>query len=165
MPSFDVVSKVDLQEVDNALNQAKKEISTRFDFRGTNTELSLGEDRASVLIKTNSTEKLDAAYEVLLGKAVKRGLSARAIERKDPEKTGINSVRQTVLIRQGIPQDKAKELVKVIKDSKLKVQASIQADQLRVTGKNKDDLQSAIGLLRQQQEAQQIDLQFINFRD
>lgn len=165
MPSFDVVSKVDLQEVDNALNQAKKEISTRFDFRGTNTDLSLGEDRSSVLIKSNSQEKVDAAYEVFLTKAVKRGLSARSIERKDPEKTGINAVRQTVVIRQGIPQEKAKAMVKAVKDSKLKVQASIQADQLRVTGKNKDDLQAAIALLRQQQQAEQIDLQFINFRD
>lgn len=165
MPSFDVVSKVDLQEVDNAVNNAKKELLTRFDFRGTNTELTLGEDRSSLTIKSSDTQRLDAAYDVFLQKAVKRGLTARSIERKDPEAAGLNTVKQTVVIRQGIPQDKAKELVKAVKDSKLKVQASIQADQLRVTGKSRDDLQSAIALLKQQQETLQIDLQFINFRD
>lgn len=165
MPSFDVVSKVDLQEVDNAVNNAKKEIQTRFDFRGTQTELTLGEDRSSVILKSNSEQRLDAAYEVLLQKAVKRGLSARSIDRADPEKVGMGMVKQTVTVKQGISTEKAKELVKVIKESKLKVQASIQGDQLRVQGKNRDDLQEAIALLKQQQEPQQIDLQFINFRD
>lgn len=165
MPSFDVVSKVDLQEVDNAVNNARKEIQTRFDFRGSDTELTLGEDRASVVINSNSEQRLDAAYEVFLQKAVKRGLTARSIERKDPEKIGMGRVKQTVVVKQGIAQEKAKELVKVVKESKLKVQASIQGDTLRVTGKNKDDLQSVIALLRGQQEKQQIDLQFENFRD
>lgn len=165
MPSFDVVSKVDLQEVDNAVNNAIKEIQTRFDFRGTHTELTLGEDRSSVILKANSEQRLDAAYEVFLQKAVKRGLSARSIERKDPEKTGMSLVKQTILIKQGVSQENAKELVKVVKESKLKVQASIQGDQLRVTGKNRDDLQEAIALLKQQQEKLQVDLQFINFRE
>jgi len=165
MPSFDVVSKVDLQEVDNAVNNSKKEIQTRFDFRGTQTEINLGEDRASVILKANSEQRLDAAYEVFLQKAVKRGLSARAMERKDVEKIGMGLVKQAVVIKQGIPTDKAKELVKVLKESKLKVQASIQGDQLRVQGKSRDELQEAIALLRQQQEKIQLDLQFINFRD
>jgi cyclic-di-GMP-binding protein len=165
MPSFDVVSKVDLQEVDNAVNNARKEITTRFDFQGTRTELTLNEDRTSILLKSNSEPKLDAAYEVFLNKAVKRGLSARAIERGDPEQIGMGLVKQTITVKQGISAEKAKDLVKVTKESKLKVQASIQADQLRVTGKNRDDLQEAIALLRQQQERLSLDLQFINFRD
>ncbi len=165
MPSFDVVSKVDLQEVDNAVNNARKELSTRFDFQGTKTEILLGDDKSSVILKSNSEPKLDAAYEVFLHKAVKRGLSARAIERKDPEQMGMGMVKQTVTIKQGIAQEKAKDLIRVLKDSKLKVQASIQADQLRVTGKNRDDLQSAIAVLRGEQERIQLDLQFTNFRD
>lgn len=165
MPSFDVVSKVDLQEVDNAVNNAIKEIQTRFDFRGTHTELTLGEDRSSVILKANSEQRLDAAYEVFLQKAIKRGLSARSIERKDPEATGMSMVKQTILIKQGVSQENAKELVKVVKEAKIKVQASIQGDQLRVTGKNRDDLQEAIALLKQQQEKLQVDLQFINFRE
>ena len=165
MPSFDVVSKVDLQEVDNAVNNARKELATRFDFQGTKTELSLGEDRSSLVLKSNSQQKLDDAYMIFLQKAVKRGLSARSIDRKDPEQIGMGMVKQTVVIKQGIPQDKAKELIKFLKDSKLKVQASIQADQLRVTGKNRDDLQEAIALLKGQQEKVLLDLQFTNFRD
>lgn len=165
MPSFDVVSKVDLQEVDNAVNNAIKEIQTRFDFRGTHTELTLGEDRSSVILKANSEQRLDAAYEVFLQKAIKRGLSARSIERKDPEATGMSLVKQTIVIKQGVSQENAKELVKVVKEAKIKVQASIQGDQLRVTGKNRDDLQEAIALLKQQQEKLQVDLQFINFRE
>src|SRR5262245_61773009 len=165
MPSFDVVSKVDLQEVDNAVNNARKELNTRFDFQGTRTEVTLGEDRASLVIRSNSEPKLDAAYEVFLAKAVKRGLSARSIERADVEQIGMGMVKQTITVKQGISQEKAKDLVKVVKDSKMKVQASIQGDQLRVTGKNKDDLQAAIALLKQQQAVVSLDLQFINFRD
>jgi cyclic-di-GMP-binding protein len=165
MPSFDVVSKVDLQEVDNAVNNARKELSTRFDFQGTGTEISLGPDRASVLLKSNSEPKLDAAYEVFLNKAVKRGLSARGITRAEVEKSGMGMVRQTITFQQGIPIEKAKDLAKVVKDSKMKVQAAIQGDQLRVTGKNRDDLQAAIALLRQQQDRLSLDLQFNNFRD
>ncbi|MBX5482554.1 MAG: YajQ family cyclic di-GMP-binding protein [Myxococcaceae bacterium] len=165
MPSFDVVSKVDLQEVDNAVNNAKKEILTRYDFRGSNTELTLGDDKASLTIKTNDEVKLNAAYDVFLQKAVKRGLSARSIDRGPIEKVGMGMVKQTITIKQGIPTEKAKELVKVVKESKLKVQASIQGDQLRVTGKSKDDLQQAIALLRAQQDKIQLDLQFNNFRD
>jgi cyclic-di-GMP-binding protein len=165
MPSFDVVSKVDLQEVDNAVNNARKEITTRFDFQGTKTELELAPDRASILLRSTAEQRLDAAYDVFLNKAVKRGLSARSIERGDIEKIGMGMVKQTVTVKQGIGMEKAKDLSKVIKDSKLKVQASIQGDQLRVTGKNRDDLQSAIALIKQQQERLQLDLQFINFRD
>jgi uncharacterized protein YajQ (UPF0234 family) len=165
MPSFDVVSKANLQEVDNAFNQAKKEISTRYDFQGTSTELTLGEDKASFLIKSSSDGRVQAALDVLQSKLVKRGVSLRCLKIGDLDTAALGQVKQTVTVQQGIAQEKGKDLVRVIKDSKLKVQASIQADQLRVSGKNKDDLQSAIALLRQQQESMNIDLQFINFRD
>ncbi len=165
MPSFDVVSKVDLQEVDNAVNNAKKELSTRFDFQGTKTEITLQEDGATVLIRSNSEPKLNSAYEVFLNKAVKRGLSAFAIQRGDVEQVGMGLVKQLITIKQGINQENAKDLIKVLKESKIKVQGSIQADQLRVTGKNRDDLQAAIALLKQQQQRLTLDLQFTNFRD
>ena len=165
MPSFDVVSKPNLQEVDNAFNQAKKEISTRYDFQGTSTEIILGEDKGSFLLKSSSEGRVQAALDVLQSKLVKRGVSLRFLNVGDVDSAALGQVKQTVTLQQGIPQDKGKDLVRVIKDSKLKVQASIQADQLRVSGKSKDDLQQAIALLRQQQEPLKIELQFINFRD
>jgi cyclic-di-GMP-binding protein len=165
MPSFDVVSKVDLQELDNAVNQAKKEIATRFDFQGTRTEVKLGEDRASVLLKSSAEGRLQAAYEVLLSKAIKRGVSARALKPGEVDKSALGQVKQTVALQQGVAIEKARDLVKAIKDAKGKVQASIQGDQLRITGKSRDELQAAMALLRQQQEALGIDLQFANFRD
>lgn len=165
MPSFDVVSKIDLQELDNAVNQTRKEISTRYDFQGTHTEVTLADDKASILLKANSEGRLDAAYDVLLAKMGKRGVSLRGVTRERPEKAAMGHLRQLVKVEQGIPVEKAKDLVKVLKDSKLKVQGSIQGDQLRVSGKNKDDLQAAIKLLKEQQDRISLDLQFINFRD
>jgi len=165
MPSFDVVSKANLQEVDNAWNQAKKEIATRYDFQGTHTEITLGEDKASFLIKSSSEGRVEAALEVLEGKLVKRGVSLRFLKAGDLDTAALGQVKQPVTLQQGIPVDKGKELVRVLKDSKLKVQASIQADQLRVSGKSKDDLQAAMALLRQQQDALSLELQFTNFRD
>lgn len=165
MPSFDVVSKANLQEVDNAYNQAKKEISTRYDFQGTSTELSLGEDRASFLIKSSSEGRVQAALDVLQSKLVKRGVSLRFLKAGDLDSAALGQVKQALTLQQGISQDKGKDLVRTLKDSKLKVQASIQADQLRVSSKSRDELQQAIALLKGQQEPMQIDLQFINFRD
>lgn len=165
MPSFDAVSKIKLEELDNALNQARKEISTRYDFQGTQTELVLADDKLSITLKSTSEGRVDAAWEVLLGRLIKRGVSVRAIEREKMEKASLGSVKQLVKLQQGIPIEKAKELIRVLKDSKLKVTAAIQADQLRVTGKNRDDLQSAMAMLREQQDPQKIELQFTNFRD
>jgi uncharacterized protein YajQ (UPF0234 family) len=165
MPSFDAVSKINLQELDNAVNQAKKEISTRFDFQGTHTEITVAEDKGSILLKSSSEGRIDAAYDVLQSKFIKRGISLRCMTREDMDTAALGHVKQVIKLQQGIPVEKAKDLIKVLKESKLKVQGSIQADQLRVTGKNRDDLQEAIALLRGQQEAQKIDLQFTNFRD
>lgn len=165
MPSFDVVSKMDLQEVDNALNQARKEISTRYDFQGFVTAVELAQDQKSVMLKTRDTEKLKAAREIVLQKLSKRGISLRGVQMGDVDTAGLGQVKQVLTFQQGIPVEKSKEMVKLLKESKLKLQGSIQGDALRVTGKSRDDLQSAIALFRQHQDALAIDLQFDNFRD
>lgn len=161
MPSFDVVSKVDMQEVDNAVNQVKKELATRYDFRGTSSEID--RDEKGITLRSGDKEHLNAAYKVLMEKFVKRGVSLKSLDPQEPEPAAKQSMRQLIQIKDGIPTEKGKELVKLIKDAKLKVQAQIQDEQVRVTGKNKDDLQATIRLLRGSDV--QLDLQFINFRD
>ncbi len=161
MPSFDVVSKVDEQEIDNALNQTKKELATRYDFRGTSSEIE--QTPEGILLRSNDKEHLSAAYKVLLEKLVKRNVSLKSIEAKDPEPAAKNTLRQLILVKQGISTEKGKELVKLIKDAKLKVQGSIQDEQVRVSGKNKDDLQACIQAVRAKDFG--VELQFINFRD
>ena len=165
MPSFDIVSEVDLQEVDNAVNQARKELQGRFDFRGVPVDLKLADDKKSIQLKTDGEERLDAVWDVLLGKLIKRGMTPNALERGKKEPVGGKQFKQDVKLQQGIPTEKAKELVKLIKDSKIKVQASIQGETVRVTGKDRDDLQAAIRLCRSNAEPMKIDLQYTNFRD
>jgi cyclic-di-GMP-binding protein len=165
MPSFDVVSKIDLAELDNAVNQTKKELSTRYDFQGAQSDVVVAPDHTSLTVKANSEERVQAAKEVLLAKLSKRGISLRVLQYEDIEKTGLSNVKQLIRLQQGIPVEKSKELIKVLKESKLKVQASIQADQLRVTGKSRDDLQAAMALFRGQQDVLKLDMQFTNFRD
>lgn len=165
MPSFDAVSKIDMQELDNALNQAKKEIGSRFDFQGTATSIELAADKKSLLLRGNSAGRIQAASDVLLAKLTKRGVSLRALEHGKIEPAQNGHVKQTVKLVEGIAVEKAKKLAAAIKDAKLKVQASIQGDALRVSGKNRDDLQEAMRLLRAQQDELDIDLQFNNFRD
>ena len=147
MPSFDVVSKINLAELDNALNQTKKEIQTRFDFQGTQTEVSLADERTAIFLKSSSEGRLQAAYDVLQSKLVKRGVSLRCPGPEEIEQTVARRGQADHPAAAGHQLEKAKELVKVMKESKMKVQGSIQGDQLRVTGKNKDDLQAAIKLL------------------
>ncbi len=162
MPSFDVVSKIDMQEVDNAVNQSKKELATRYDFRGTETSIEQTPE-PGIVIRSSDKEHLSAAYKVLMEKMVKRNVSLKALDPKEPEPATKNTLRQLILLKQGISTEKGKELVKLIKDAKLKVQAQIQDEQVRVTGKNKDDLQATIRLLRGADVG--LDLQFVNFRD
>jgi uncharacterized protein YajQ (UPF0234 family) len=161
MASFDVVSKVDLMELDNALNTARKEIAQRYDFRGTNTDLERGPE--GITIRSSDESRAAAALSVLRERMAKRGVSQRCLDPKDVEAAGGKTVRQLVVIKQGIETETAKKIVKAIKDSKLKVQAQIQGDELRVTGKNRDDLQAAIALIRKNDFG--IDLQYVNFRD
>jgi uncharacterized protein YajQ (UPF0234 family) len=160
-PSFDVVSKVDRQEVDNALNQAAKELAQRFDFRGTGTSISWAGEEA-VSIESETEERAKAAVEVFKEKLIKRSISLKAFEADEPAVSGkIYKVRGRIL--QGIATEKAKEISKAIRDEKFKgVQAQIQGDQLRVSGKKKDDLQAVIALLKSRDFG--IALQFVNYR-
>jgi uncharacterized protein YajQ (UPF0234 family) len=160
-PSFDVVSKVDRQEVDNALKQAAKELSQRYDFRGTGTSIAWSGDEA-VVIESETEQRALAAVEVFKEKLVKRSVSLKALDMGEPAASGkVYKVNGKIL--QGIAADKAKEISKAIRDEKLKgVQAQIQGDQLRVTGKKKDDLQAVIALLKGRDFG--IALQFVNYR-
>ena len=162
MPSFDVVSQVDSQEIDNAINQAKKEIDTRYDFKGSLAELDIEDKKIS--IKAADKMKLQAMAEILRQKMSKRGISPKALKFEEPEKASGDSLRQIVIVQEGISTEQAKKLVKLIKDKNLKkIQTQIQGEQLRVTGPKRDDLQEVISILKE--EAQDIALQFVNFRD
>jgi uncharacterized protein YajQ (UPF0234 family) len=161
MPSFDVVSKVDLMELDNAINTAQKELSQRYDFRGTNTQLERTPE--GIILRTSDEQRATATLQVLRERLAKRSVSQRCLDPGDVEPAGGQTVRQLIKIKQGIESDTAKKIVKAIKDSKIKVQAQIQGDELRVTGKNKDDLQGAMQLIRRGDFG--IDLQYINFRE
>jgi cyclic-di-GMP-binding protein len=160
MPSFDIVSKVDLQEVDNAVNQAVKEITQRFDFKGTVNELELEKDSLKILAADEY--KLEAIKDILIGKLVRRGLSPKCFDYGKVEPASAGSVRVRVAIVQGISKEKGKDIVKLIKDTKLKVQAQIMEDQVRVTGKKIDDLQDVMQFLKGQDLG--IELQFENMR-
>jgi uncharacterized protein YajQ (UPF0234 family) len=161
MPSFDVVSKVDLMELDNALNTAGKELAQRYDFRGTNTNLERKPE--GIVLRSSDEPHAAAALTVLRERMSKRGVSQRCLDPKDVEPAGGQTVRQLILVKQGIETETAKKMVKAIKDAKIKAQAQIQGDELRVTGKNRDDLQAAIALLRKGDYG--LDLQFVNFRE
>lgn len=161
--SFDVVSKVDMSEVRNAVDQAMKEIGQRYDFKGSISKIEVKEGTALILTSDDEI-KLKAVVDVLQSKLHKRGVSIRAMEFGKLEAGSKGSVRQEVKINQGIPGEKAKALVAAIKTAKLKVQGAIQGDQLRITGKSKDDLQEAIALFKKEQEKHAIDLQFTNYR-
>lgn len=160
MPSFDIVSKVDMQEVDNAVNQVSKEIEQRYDFKGTSNQIDLEKD--SLVILAADEYKLQAVVDILKGKLVRRGVSPKCLDFGAKEPASGGAVRQRVAIIQGIGQDKGKELVKAIKQSKLKVQGQIMEDQVRVTGKKIDDLQEVIQLLKGSDFG--IELQFVNMR-
>ncbi len=158
--SFDVVSEVDMQEVDNAVNQAKKEIGPRYDFRGSKAEISLEGDTIKII--GDDEYKLNAIIDVLKGKMVKRNVAIKNLDYGKVEPAAGATVRQIITIKKGITKENAKEVVKAIKNMKIKVQASIQEDQVRVSGKDKDDLQAVIQMLKQLDIP--VELQFVNFR-
>jgi uncharacterized protein YajQ (UPF0234 family) len=165
MPSFDVVSKVNEQEVDNAFQQAKKEIDQRYDFKGTETSLEkVTAPEKGLRIRSTTEQRLEAARAVLVEKMAKRGVPLRGLKYGNVEQSG-KQVSQVLSFSQGIEVEKAKAIVKAIKDSKLKVQGSIQGDAVRVSGKSRDDLQSAMQLVRGKQDELKVDLMFENFRD
>ncbi|WP_438448291.1 YajQ family cyclic di-GMP-binding protein [Gorillibacterium sp. sgz5001074] len=158
--SFDIVSKVDMQEVNNAINQAQKEIDTRFDFKNSKSSIEL--DKEDITLSSDDEFKLQNVMDILQSKLTKRGISIKNLEYGKVEPASGATVRQKIKLKQGIGQDMAKKINTLIKDSKLKVQSQIQGDQLRVTGKSRDDLQKIIQLLKGADLP--IELQFINFR-
>jgi cyclic-di-GMP-binding protein len=161
MPSFDVVSKLAMHEVDNAVQQAQKEVGTRFDFRDTNATIERTEE--GIMLRANSESRVEAAYNVLQEKLAKRKVSLKSLDPQKREPAAGSTYRQLVKLTQGISKEKAKDVVQYLKSTKLKVQAAIQGDAVRVTGKKKDDLQECIQALRSQDFG--IDLQYENFRD
>ena len=158
--SFDIVSSVDLQEVKNAIAQATKEIQTRFDLKGTGSSIELSGEE--IVLASSDEFKLKAVREILEGRLVKRSVPLKALSFGEIDTALGGTVRQKVALQKGIPIEKAREIVKIIKGTKLKVQAAIQGDQLRVNGKNKDDLQSVMQVLRETDLG--IDMQFTNRR-
>jgi uncharacterized protein YajQ (UPF0234 family) len=162
MPSFDVVSELDLMEVENAFNQARKELSQRFDFKGTSTDLERQQD-GSILVKANSEGRAEAAYGVLMEKLAKRGVPLEGLDPQKVEPAAGGHVRQLVKLKKGIKAEDAKKIVALVKDSGLKLQASIQGEAVRITGKKRDDLQAAMQAVRG--AGLGIPIRFQNFRD
>ena len=160
MPSFDVVSDFDAHEASNGIDQANREVNTRFDFKGTASKFEL--DGQLITLTSQSDFQLKQMLDIMRQKLAKRGIDVGCLEERDPELTG-NEARQTVLMRKGIESDLARKLVKQVKGSKLKVQTAIQGDKLRISGKKRDDLQAVIALLKESDAG--LPLQYENFRD
>ena len=161
--SFDITSNVDLQEVDNALNQAKKEVAQRYDFKGTKASIEFDAKESKLVLVADDEFKLNALWEIVQTRLIRRNVPVRNLTRGTPIPAANSTVRQEIALQQGIPSDKAKDIVKFLKDAKLKkVQAAIQGDQLRVSSASKDDLQEAMRLLREQDFG--FALQFGNYR-
>ncbi|PWT83707.1 MAG: YajQ family cyclic di-GMP-binding protein [Acidobacteria bacterium] len=162
MPSFDLVSEVNKQEVDNAINQARKELGTRFDFKGSKATIELT-NPSLIELSAEDAGKLRSLVEIVIAKLAKREIDLRNVERKEPSISPLGHGRQEIHIKQGLEGDKAKEIIKAIKGLDLKVQSQIQDQQIRVTGKKRDDLQSVIQFLRAKDFG--VGLSFRNFRD
>ncbi len=162
MPSFDVVNQVDLQEVDNAVNITKKVIANRYDFRGSETEINLDRKQLQITITTEDSMRLQAVQDTLAGNLIKRKLSPKALEYKEPEGTSKGGVKVVVVLKQGIDKEMAKKITKLIKEQKMKVQTQIQDEQVRVTAKKIDDLQTVIALLKEKDL--EIPLQYVNMK-
>lgn len=160
--SFDIICEVNMQEVTNSINQAMKEIGQRFDFKGSKSNIELDKGKGTITLISDDEIKLKSVIDILQSKFVKRGISLKALHYGKVEQAAGNTVRQVITIQQGIPQDKAKEIVKFIKDTKLKVSAEIQKDQIRVRGKKIDDLQAIISKLKEKDFG--IHIQFANYR-
>jgi len=158
--SFDVVCKLDMQEVTNALDQARREVDTRYDLKGSRNEIAL--EKTDIVIQSADEMKLKAVVDILQSRLHKRGVPLKALTYGKVEPAAGSTFRQRIGLQQGIPIDKAREIVRLVKDTKLRVQAAIQEDQVRVSGKNKDDLQRVIALLRERDLG--IALQFVNYR-
>ncbi len=161
MPSFDIVAKTDMAEVDNAVQNMVREIATRYDFKGSKCTVERKEE--ALILNADDDLKLKQMHELLQGHMARRKIEAGVLEYKTPEKAAGQSVRQTVVIKQGIDKELAKKIVKDLKETKLKIQAAIQGDEVRITGKARDDLQDAIAAVKAMKT--ELPLQFVNFRD
>jgi len=161
MPSFDIVSQVNSMEIENAVNIAKKELANRFDFKGSNAEIAL--EKNEIKLSAGDAFKIKALAEIVLGKLAKRNISLKSVETKEPEISPLGHARQVIQIKQGIEATLAKQVAAFVRDLKLKVTTQIQGDEIRVTGKSRDDLQAVIGAVRAQDFPAA--LQFQNFRD
>ena len=160
MPSFDIVSNIDNHEITNAVDQANREVTTRFDFKGTNARFELSKDEITMIAPSDfQLKQLD---EILRNKLTKRGIDIRSLNYKDIN-TNLSEAKQVIEVKQGIDSENAKKITKLIKEGGFKVQAAIQGDQVRVTGKKRDDLQAVMAMLREAKVA--IPLQYLNFRD
>lgn len=161
MPSFDIVSEVDKQELDNALNQARKELATRFDFKGTKTEILL--EKEKIVLTAEDASRLGGLREIVIGKLSKRGVDLRNVEQVHPEISPLGHARQDLKIQQGLEGNKAKEIIQAIKGAGFKVQSQLQDRQIRVTGKKRDDLQDVIAFVKGKDFG--VATSFTNFRD
>jgi uncharacterized protein YajQ (UPF0234 family) len=160
--SFDVVSSFDAQEVDNAVNQARKEVEQRYDFKDTKTIIDLNLKEKTITLHTSDDMKLRALHEILNGKMIKRGISLKALDYGTIEQATGGTLRQVVKLKSGLESEQAKQITKMVKDLKLKVQAQIQGEEVRIVGKSKDDLQTAIAALKNQNF--DFPIQFTNYR-
>ncbi len=158
--SFDIACKLDMQEVSNAINQATREIETRYDLKGSKNEIT--QEKMDIVITAPDDMKLKAVLDILQSKLHRRGIDLKALTINDPEPAAGGTLRQRITLQDGVPMEKAKEIVRLVKDSKIRVQASIQEKQVRVAGKNRDDLQAIIALLKAKDLG--IALQFTNYR-
>jgi cyclic-di-GMP-binding protein len=163
MPSFDIVSEVNLQEVKNAVDQTDREISQRYDFKDSNATIELKEKEGLIMLHGPDKLRMTALQEILRQKLAKRGISQKSVTFEEPQPAGGDTLRQSVTIKQALNDEEKKRINKLIKETKLKVTSQIQGDQVRVTGKKRDDLQTAIATLRS--SITDIELQFTNFRD
>ena len=163
MPSFDIVSEIDKQEIDNAINQAVKELATRFDFKGSTATIEWNEKESKIELKAEDGSRLKSLHDIVTGKLAKRGIDLRNVERKDPAISPLGHATQDFIIKQGLDGDKAKEIVKAIKEQTFKVQSALQERQIRVTGKKKDDLQAVMQFARSREFG--VSIGFKNFRE
>ena len=163
MPSFDIVSEIDIQEIDNAINQARKELATRFDFKGSTASIEWQEKESKIELKAEDGTRLKSLHEIVVGKLAKRNIDLRNVERKDPAISPLGHATQDFVVKQGLDGEKAKEVTKAIKAEDFKVQCALQERQIRVTGKKKDDLQAVIAFCRSKDFG--VALAYKNFRD
>lgn len=163
MPSFDIVSEIDTQEIDNAINQARKELATRFDFKGSTASIEWNEKESTIELKGEDGTRLKSLHEIVVGKLAKRNVDLRNVERKDPAISPLGHATQNFVVKQGLDGEKAKEIVKAIKGGDFKVQSALQERQIRVTGKKRDELQEVIAFCRGRDFG--VVLNFKNFRE